>query len=67
MLKLKDKQSFYGYHYQGRTFDCGSPEGFIEANVAFALWRKDVNGNMASVIRTLLDEFEKAGVKASVV
>lgn len=67
MLKLMGKQSFYGYHYRGRTFDCGSPEGFIEANVAFALWRKDVNGNMASVIRSLLDEFEKAGIKTSVV
>lgn len=58
MLKLRQRQSFYGYHYQGRTFDCGSPEGFIEANVAFALWRKDINQNMAGVIRGLLDEFE---------
>ena len=58
MLKLRQKQSFYGYHYQGRTFDCGSPEGFIEANVAFALWRKDINQGMAGVIRGLLDEFE---------
>lgn len=56
MLKLRKAQSFYGYHYQGRTFDCGSPEGFIEANVAFALWRSDINHSMAGVIRTLLDE-----------
>lgn len=58
MLKLEKQQSFYGYHYKGRTFDCGSPEGFVEANVAFALWRNDMNGNMARVIRTLLDEME---------
>ena len=38
MLKLEKSQGFYGYHYQGRTFDCGSPEGFVEANVAFALY-----------------------------
>jgi UTP--glucose-1-phosphate uridylyltransferase len=56
MLKLRKQQPFYGYHYQGRTFDCGSPEGFIEANVAFALWRSDINHSMAGVIRTLLDE-----------
>jgi len=30
MLKLEKQQPFYGYHYQGRTFDCGSPEGFVE-------------------------------------
>jgi UTP--glucose-1-phosphate uridylyltransferase len=56
MLKLEKQQPFYGYHYKGRTFDCGSPEGFVEANVAFALWRSDMNGSMAGVIRTLLDE-----------
>ena len=65
MLKLMNKQPFYGYHYRGRTFDCGSPEGFVEANVAFALWREGTDTSMAGVIRTLLDEFESAGVKAS--
>lgn len=65
MLKLMNKQSFYGYHYRGRTFDCGSPEGFVEANVAFALWREGTDTSMAGVIRTLLDEFESAGVKTS--
>jgi UTP--glucose-1-phosphate uridylyltransferase len=58
MLKLEKQQAFYGYHYQGRTFDCGSPEGFVEANVAFALWRSDMKENMAGVIRTLLDEMK---------
>ncbi|MFE0018992.1 UTP--glucose-1-phosphate uridylyltransferase GalU [Mesorhizobium sp. NPDC059054] len=67
MLKLMKEQSFYGYHYRGRTFDCGSPEGFVEANVAFALWREGTDSSMAGVIRTLLDEFESAGIKASAV
>ncbi len=56
MLKLGREQPFYGYKYNGRTFDCGSPEGFVEANVAFALWRSDMNENMAGVIRELLDD-----------
>ena len=46
MLKLQTRQAFYGYHYKGRTFDCGSPEGFIEANVAFALRRPDIAETM---------------------
>lgn len=58
MLKLGKQQPFYGYKYDGRTFDCGSPEGFVEANVAFALWRSDMNENMSEVIRTLLDEMQ---------
>ena len=46
MLKLEKQQEFYGYHYRGRTFDCGSPEGFVEANVAFALWRPDMHDHV---------------------
>ena len=56
MLKLEKEQGFYGYHYRGRTFDCGSPEGFVEANVAFALARPDLSTRMADAIGSLLDE-----------
>jgi UTP--glucose-1-phosphate uridylyltransferase len=58
MLKLEKQQPFFGYHYQGRTFDCGSPEGFIEANVAFALWRADLHGKMSATIEGLLAEIQ---------
>jgi UTP--glucose-1-phosphate uridylyltransferase len=56
MLKLEKEQGFFGYHYQGRTFDCGSPEGFVEANVAFALARPDFSAKMAGIIENLLGE-----------
>lgn len=56
MLKLEKQQSFYGYHYQGRTFDCGSPEGFIEANVAFSLWRDDMHDNVVDMLERMLAE-----------
>ncbi len=58
MLKLEKQQPFFGYHYQGRTFDCGSPQGFIEANVAFALWRDDLHESMSATIEALLDEIK---------
>lgn len=54
MLKLADEQKFYGFNYQGLTFDCGSKEGFIEANVAFALWRNDIRPNVEYSIEHLL-------------
>lgn len=53
MLKLMKSQSFHGYNYRGRTFDCGSPEGFVEANIAFALWRSDMHEYIAQVIDDL--------------
>ena len=56
MLKLEKQQDFYGYHYRGRTFDCGSPEGFVEANVAFALARPEMYEGMSAVIGQLLDD-----------
>jgi len=58
MLKLEKKQPFYGSHYQGRTFDCGSPEGFIEANVAFSLWRPDMHANVAAMLESMLKELK---------
>jgi UTP--glucose-1-phosphate uridylyltransferase len=65
MLRLMNDQSFYGYHYRGRTFDCGSPEGFVEANVAFALQRADLNSDMADVIEELLEEARPSGRKVA--
>jgi UTP--glucose-1-phosphate uridylyltransferase len=58
MLKLHQQQQFYGYHFRGRTFDCGSPEGFIEANVAFALWRPDMSAEISETIQRLLTELK---------
>ena len=37
MLKLTKSQPFFGYKFTGNTYDCGSREGFIKANIAFAL------------------------------
>ena len=65
MLKLEKDQDFYGYHYRGRTFDCGSPEGFVEANVAFALARPDLSTRMADAIGSLLDEATPIAAQAS--
>lgn len=61
MLKLAEEQPFYGYHFHGRTFDCGSPEGFVEANVAFALWRPDMHARLAGTIERLVREARPAG------
>jgi len=52
MLVLAESQDFYGYIFTGRTFDCGSKEGFIKANVAYAMWNKE----MASALRAELSE-----------
>jgi UTP--glucose-1-phosphate uridylyltransferase len=55
MLKLMNDQPFYGYHFTGKTFDCGSKEGFVEANLAFALWRPDLHDHIAAMAAELLE------------
>ena len=65
MLTLMERQSFYGYHYKGRTFDCGSPEGFVAANVAFALWRPDIQPAVSEELARLMAEIEPVERRAT--
>jgi UTP--glucose-1-phosphate uridylyltransferase len=51
MRSLAQTQTFHGFEYTGRTFDCGSKEGFLEANVAVALSRDDTRDTAISMLR----------------
>ena len=61
MLTLADKQPFYGYTFTGRTFDCGSKEGFIKANLAYAMWDRNMAASLGPELRELLDATKPAG------
>ncbi|MDB5554386.1 MAG: exoN2 [Rhizobium sp.] len=54
LLKLLRKQDFTAYHYRGKTYDTGAKDGFIMANVAFALDRPDIRGLVEADIRSLV-------------
>lgn len=54
MLKLSETQPFHAHVYEGRTYDCGSKQGFIEANVAFALARPDIGGAVYQSLREMV-------------
>jgi len=54
MLTLAKTQDFHGFKFNGRTFDCGSREGFIKANVAFAMWNKKMARSLGPEIEHLL-------------
>jgi UTP--glucose-1-phosphate uridylyltransferase len=53
MARLIGSQPFHGLRYEGRRFDCGSKEGYLEAQVAFALARDD----MAPAMRAILTKY----------
>jgi len=56
MIRLAKEQPFYGLKFDGRSFDCGSKIGFLAANVAYALERKDIAPAFRAEIKKLLGE-----------
>lgn len=42
MATLIGRQPFNGYRFEGERFDCGDRQGWLSANVAFALKRPDL-------------------------
>jgi UTP--glucose-1-phosphate uridylyltransferase len=54
MLKLAQEQDFAGYNFKGETYDCGAKDGFILANVAFALSRADIRPTIEDGFKALL-------------
>ena len=42
MKALAGSQAFHGVRFDGKTYDTGSKVGFLAANVAFAMARKDI-------------------------
>jgi UTP--glucose-1-phosphate uridylyltransferase len=54
MQRLMNDQPFYGYNFEGETYDCGSPDGFVEANIAFALERPELRENVSNFMKKRL-------------
>jgi UTP--glucose-1-phosphate uridylyltransferase len=51
MAKLIGTQPFHGIRYEGQRFDCGSKEGYLEAQVAYALAREDMAPAMQAILK----------------
>jgi UTP--glucose-1-phosphate uridylyltransferase len=54
MLKLLKTQPFTAYHYKGVTYDTGAKDGFIMANIAFALDRPDIRPLIEADLKALV-------------
>ena len=42
IARMIPEHSLHGYRFEGRRFDCGDKIGFLEANLAFALERPEM-------------------------
>jgi UTP--glucose-1-phosphate uridylyltransferase len=54
MIRLMASRPFFGFKFEGRTYDCGSKVGFLAANVAFALDRPDLADDFRAAIEHIL-------------
>jgi UTP--glucose-1-phosphate uridylyltransferase len=54
MITLAKRSPFYGFKFEGRTYDCGSKIGFLAANVAYALDREDIAPGFRAELKRLL-------------
>jgi len=44
----------YGYRFRGQRYDCGTKAGFLQATVAFALARPDLNEEFAAYLNDMV-------------
>lgn len=50
---LLDKESVYAFQYEGKRYDCGSKEGFLEATVELALQHPEVGVHFRNYLDNL--------------
>ena len=49
-----DRVPCLGYRIKNERFDCGSKLGFLQANISFALNRKDLSSNLSNWLKTIV-------------
>ncbi len=50
---LDDGIPAFGLRFEGQRFDCGGKLGFLQANIAFALARDDLGGDLSTFLRNM--------------
>lgn len=58
MLALAKQQEFAAYPFTGETYDCGAKDGFIMANIAFALQRVDIRPAIEEPLKALVSKLK---------
>ncbi len=53
-MEIEHGRDVFGYKFDGQRYDCGSKAGYLQATVAFALDRPELNGEFADYLHDLL-------------
>ncbi|MBI3001952.1 MAG: UTP--glucose-1-phosphate uridylyltransferase GalU [Deltaproteobacteria bacterium] len=55
LVSLQQERKVYGYEFMGERYDVGDKLGFVMANVAYALKRPELRGEMKNYLRSVID------------
>jgi UTP--glucose-1-phosphate uridylyltransferase len=50
---LMKHEKVYAFRYEGKRYDCGSKEGFLQANVELALANAELGADFRRYLRSL--------------
>jgi UTP--glucose-1-phosphate uridylyltransferase len=56
MAQMIGKQPFHGMTFDGKRYDCGSKQGYVEANLAMALAHPEIGSDIRAMAEKLLAE-----------
>ncbi|HMO16477.1 MAG TPA: UTP--glucose-1-phosphate uridylyltransferase GalU [Oligoflexia bacterium] len=56
MARMMKVEGFVGYEFIGERYDAGDKFGFIQANIAFALKRRDIGPRLRSYLKEVVDQ-----------
>ncbi|MBS6007245.1 MAG: UTP--glucose-1-phosphate uridylyltransferase GalU [Clostridium baratii] len=54
LLELINEEAMYAYNFEGRRYDVGDKQGFLEATVEYALRREDLKEGFMEYLKELL-------------
>ena len=54
MAQMIGKQPFHGMTFDGKRYDCGSKQGYVEANLAMALAHPEIGSDIRAMAEKLL-------------
>jgi UTP--glucose-1-phosphate uridylyltransferase len=62
LRELAQREAMYAYKFEGRRYDVGDKQGFLEATVEFALRREDLREEFLSYLIKIIEK-ETKGIK----
>lgn len=65
LVRLMQVQPIHAFEFRGRTYDCGSPAGFVSANIAFAMARPELAAALGDDLRSAVGEAEAQTASAA--